>query len=229
METTNTNNMASNTIEEPTMFGVIEKLNEEYEELQAKYKRMEELAKWNATKCKNFQIKSFVWEYFLPRFMNNETDFDINILMNEECWNMLEVEHLEQCSDIICKFYLETRSLGNPISLNNEEVKLYLNNIYEIFFHMTPTQRILCPDIPYHNITTGYDICNENHMRDTYVQFWLENREYARSQEIYDSAYEEPPNREENMEDIKEWLEYNNEWIIVYLPLDMFLINDRSQ
>jgi hypothetical protein len=197
------NNMATT----PSMFGVIEKLNQEFEDL---YKEKEALKKEKEklkTMAKERQVRTQVYRNLLPRICD-ETAIDMNKFISQGHYSHDEaLNDRDNFLDLVrvCKEYMDEIKAGNN---TKKHCDLYSKAIYIELFKMGQNPDINCQYVG-RTGCSSWQVVSEDWIRDRYIEQWEENIQY----EVEDEEIP-PPSKEDCWIDIMDFLDQNTDWYI---------------
>lgn len=191
---------------EPSMVSVIDGMNKELAVVQDERdwlkNEYDRLYKDNLININRNHMTSI----FIPKSF---TQIDINLFYDPTAWRDASIEDIN--------YIIEMYNEYEQNYVNHEDRKKMRHIFYTEFLQMKKTENLKCEDILYSNPVCNWEICNENYLRDCYVDF-------TSAEEFGETS------RHDNINDILEFLGGDCEWTI--LPIesgwdDCYLIDDN--
>ena len=191
---------------EPSMVAVIDGMNEELAVVQKERdwlkKEYDRLYKEKLRNCHRNHMTSI----FIPKCF---TEMDCNLFYDPTAWRNASAEDIEYIIEMYNQYEMDY------VGEEKKKAREMRDIFYTEFLHMKKNN-LACEDILYRSMTSNWEICNENYLRDCYVDF-TEAEEFGET------------SKEDNINDILEFLGGDCEWLI--FPLedwdDWYLINEN--
>ncbi len=176
-------------------FDIVQNLTEELGEKEDIIIRQEKEILIHRKQNDELKIRLHLYKEVLPDLNMNINERAGSSLTDPCYWSQLEVEDIEQIFSIINDYYYE-----------------YSEYIYEEFLHL---KKIVdkSENVLWRGSETGFDIVNEQFIRDKYVE--LKEEEVSQHEDLYE---------------IIEYLKEEHEWTIIemYEDEDLYFISDNE-